>query len=123
MRWLKESGLEDLLPELLKTKVWVGISAGSIVLCPTIELASKIHAEFYKEKFGYEIKEGLGYVDFLFRPHLNSPNKPESQKEYLAEFAKTTPKIVYGLDDQMALKVIDGKVEVVGEGEYVVFNK
>jgi len=123
MRWIKESGLEELLPEFLKTKVWVGISAGSMVVTPTLELTSEKHLLFYKEKFGYDLKEGLGYVDFYFRPHLNSPGKPESQKEFLKKFAKKIPQVLYALDDQMALRVVDGKVEIIGEGEYLVFNQ
>jgi dipeptidase E len=123
MRWVNESGLKDLLPEFLKTKVYVGISAGSIIMSPTLELASEEHNVLYKEKFGQEINDGLGYVDFYIRPHFNDPKKPKSQKEFLVEFAKTLSGVLYALDDQMAIKVVDGKVEVIGEGEYVVFNK
>ena len=123
MRWIEESGLKELLPELLKTRVWVGSSAGSIVLCPTLALSNKEKAASYKERFGYEAKEALGLVDFYIRPHLNSFDSPHSHEKILAEAAKTTPGILYGIDNQMAIKVVDGKVEVVGEGKYVVFNK
>jgi len=123
MRWVSESGLKDLLPELLKTKVYVGISAGSIIMSPTLKLASEAHKIFYKEKFGYDKNEGLGYIDFYIRPHFNSPDKPESQEKFLTEFAKTIPEVLYALDDQMAVKVVDGKAEVIGEGDYLVFNK
>ncbi len=41
MRWINESGLKELLPELLKNKVWVGVSAGSIVTLSTIALSNK----------------------------------------------------------------------------------
>src|SRR3989344_1858055 len=40
MYWLNKSGLKDLLPELLKTRVWVGISAGTIVATPSLYLSS-----------------------------------------------------------------------------------
>ena len=123
MRWLNESGLKYLLPEFLKTKVYVGISAGSIIMSPTLMLASDDHKLLYKEKFGYEVNDGLGYVNFYIRPHFNDPKKPKSQKEFLEEFAKKFPHTIYAIDDGMAIKVIDGKVEVIGEGEYVVFNK
>jgi dipeptidase E len=123
MYWIETSGLKELLPEFLKTKVYVGISAGSIVASPTIILSSQDKVSWYKEKFGFDIKMGLGLVDFYMRPHLNSPNRPQFSKEYLEEFSKQKQKTVYGIDDKMALKVIDEKVEVIGEGEYVVFNK
>jgi len=124
MHWVEKSGLQELLPELLKTRVYVGVSAGSVITSPTLALSSQDKALWYKEKFGgQEIKEGLGFVDFYIRPHLNSPKFPNTRKEFLEEIAKQIPQTIYGLDDQMALKVVDGKVEAVGEGEYLIFNK
>ena len=123
MRWVEESGLKELLPEFLKTKVWVGISAGSIITAPTLALGDRVKTVSYKERFGYEAKEGLNIVNFYFRPHLNSSTSLHSTKELIAEIAKQIPETIYGIDDQMAIKVVDGKEEVIGEGEYVVFNK
>ncbi|OGI57351.1 hypothetical protein A3B85_00695 [Candidatus Nomurabacteria bacterium RIFCSPHIGHO2_02_FULL_37_13] len=123
MRWVEESGLKELLPEFLKTKVWVGISAGSIITAPTLALGDRVKTVSYKERFGYEAKEGLNLVNFYFRPHLNSSTSLHSTKELIAEIAKQIPETIYGIDDQMAIKVVDGKEEVIGEGEYVVFNK
>lgn len=123
MYWLEKSGLKKILPELLKTRVYAGISAGSMIMCPTLKLTSEAHRILYKEKFGYETNEGLGYVDFYLRPHLNAPGKIENQKEFLVEMAKKIPQTIYGIDDQMAIKVVDGKVELMGEGEYLIFNK
>jgi dipeptidase E len=123
MRWIEESGLKELLPELLKTRVWAGISAGSIVTAPTLELSNKDKMIFYEKNYGYKANKGLGLVDFHIRPHLNSPKFPNARKEVLEEVAKEIPQTIYAIDDQMALKVVDGVVEVVGEGEYLVFNK
>ena len=123
MYWLEKSGLKELLPELLKTRVYVGVSAGSIVTGPTLITSNQKKAVSYKEKFGYETNAGLGFVDFYIRPHLNSPTSPHSTTELTAEIAKQIPQTIYALDDQMALKVVDGKVEIIGEGEYIVFNK
>ena len=123
MRWMEESGLKELLPELLKQRGYAGFSAGSVVAAPTLALGSREKFLSYKERFGYEAKEGLGLVDFYFRPHWNSPISPHSHTEVLAEIAKQIPETIYALDDQMAIKVVDGKVEVIGEGEYLVFNQ
>ncbi|MFA6257371.1 MAG: Type 1 glutamine amidotransferase-like domain-containing protein [Candidatus Paceibacterota bacterium] len=123
MYWLEKSGLKDLLPELLKTKVYVGISAGSIVTGPTLATSNKEKNILYKERFGYATSTGLGLVDFSIRPHLNSETSPHSKEELLEQIAKEIPQTIYGLDDQMAIKVVDGEVEVIGEGKYVVFNK
>ena len=70
MYWLEKSGLKELLPELLKTRVYVGVSAGSIVTGPTLITSNQKKAVSYKEKFGYETNAGLGFVDFYIRPHL-----------------------------------------------------
>src|SRR3989344_7948785 len=125
MRCMEESGLKELLPELLKTKVYVGVSAGSIIMSPTNAMSNQEKAIWYKEKFGYESKKGLGFVNFYMRPHMNLPHYPNYRKDLLAEslkeIAKEIPETIYALDDQMAIKVVDGKAEVIGVGEYLVF--
>ena len=121
MEWINKSGLVKLLPEYLKTKVWVGISAGSMVTNP--DLAAKISQAVYDEDFDKmgEVP-GLNYVDFYTLPHLNSPYFPKLVEENIKKIAERIPKKVYALDDQSALKVVDGKVEVVSEGKYLEFN-
>ena len=123
MHWLKESGLAELLPELLKTRVYGGISAGIMVTNPTLALSSKDKRIYYEENFGSSDIAGLGFVDFYTRPHLNSPDFPQANAGYLKnEVAKNIDAAIYGLDDNSALKVIDGKVEVVSEGDWVKIN-
>ena len=122
IRWIEESGLKELLPELLKTRIYVSISAGTVITAPTLALSNQEKTLWYKEKFGYEGKTGLGLIDFYIRPHLNTEKHPHSSKEVLEKIAKEIPQTIYGIDDQMAIKVVDGKAEVIGEGEYVVFN-
>ena len=119
MRWIKESGLVDLLPELLKTKVWAGISAGSMVTNPTLALSSKDRKIYYEEHFGYSGEDALGLVPFYVRPHFNSPDFPQAKEDYLREVVKGLNAPLYALDDQSALKVIDGEVEVITEGSYL----
>jgi dipeptidase E len=122
IRWLNESGLKDLLPELLKTRVYAGISAGSIVTAKTLESSGAEKKEWYKEKFGYENNEGLGLVDFYVRPHYKKQSKEGWPKEALEELAKQVQKTLYVLDDNSALKVVGDKVEVITEGEYLKLN-
>ena len=66
--------------------------------------------------------DGLNYVDFYFLPHLNSPHFPNRMEEKIKEAAKTLPKKIYALDDDSALKVVDGKVEIITEGKYLELN-
>ena len=123
MRWIRESGLIDLLPEMLKTKVWVGSSAGAMVTNPALSLSTKDVKIYYEETFGSASEIGLGLVDFYIRPHLNSPDFPNATKEYLENIAKDISGVMYGLDDNSALKVIDGQVEIISEGEYLILNE
>src|SRR3989338_9277042 len=123
IHWFKKSGLADILPELLKTRVYVGISAGSIATGPSLALSSSTDAPFdYNDDIPYDGR-GLHVVNFHVRPHFNSPDFPKERLEYLREKAKEVSEAIYCLDDQSALKVIDDNVEIVSEGETLVFNK
>ncbi len=119
--WIEKSGFIKLLPNYLKTKVYVGISAGSIVMGKNMFLSNE-------EKFYYEHpnakKTGkfLNIVDFSIRPHLNNDYFPQVNKENLEEVAKEHPETIYALDDKSAVKVDGQKVEVVSEGKYLKFN-
>lgn len=121
MEWINKSGLKELLPELLKTKVWVGVSAGSMVTNP--DLAAKISQAIYDEDFDKmgEVP-GLNYVDFYTLPHLNSPYFPKLVEENIKNIAKRIPKKIYALDDNSAVKVNRGKIEIISQGKYLEFN-
>ena len=120
MSWINKSGLAKLLPEMLKTKVYAGSSAGSMVTTP--DLVLRLSKIIYGDDIEKENMDGLSYVDFYFLPHLNSPDFPNRMEEKIREAAKDLSKKIYSLDDQTALKVVDGKVEVISEGEYLEFN-
>lgn len=121
MEWMNKSGLIKLLPDLLKTKVYVGLSAGSMVASP--DLAVRLSKIIYEEDVENENMKGLGLVDFYFLPHLNNPHFAPRIEKNLKEAMKEVDKKMYVLDDQSALKVVDGNVEVVSEGKYLVLNK
>lgn len=120
IHWIKKSRLAELLPDLLQTRVYVGISAGSI--SATKGLTFSQSKRLYDEDPSDERdEEGLGFLDFHFRPHLNSPKFPKVREEFIRETAKEknikTP--VYALDDNCALKIDGDTIEVVGGGEYM----
>lgn len=122
MYWVKKSGLKDILIELLSDKVYVGISAGSIIT--SYGLSASDSRRLYSEEIEDHKKdiEGLAFVDFCIRPHLNSPHFPNIKKEILEENFKTLKEPMYVIDDQTAIKVVDKKVEIVGEGNFLEFN-
>lgn len=120
MGQIKKSGLAKMLPELLKARVYVGISAGSMVMAP--KLKEKEMQRLYEEPIvDDDTNEGLGFVDFLVVPHMNSPHFPRAA-ELIDEVAQDIEIPLYAIDDQTAVKVVDGKVEVVTEGKWKKYN-
>ena len=120
MRWINKTGLVSMLPELLKTKVYVGLSAGSMVTNP--DLALRLSQIIYGDDLEEEAMDGLNYVDFYFLPHLNSPFFPARMEEKIREVAGTLSRKIYALDDQSALKIVDGNIEVISEGKWLAVN-
>lgn len=118
---LEKSGLQQILPKLIKTKVYVGISAGSMITASNISLSSA-GILYYENTGGFKNKKGLGFVNFEIRPHLNSPWFPKVTLEYLEELAKHTSRTFYAIDDNTAIAVIDTKINVISEGKWKKFN-
>lgn len=118
--WIERRGLNSVLADLLKTRVYVGISAGSIATAKTIRSSSK-KADVPGQEH-HEGDPGLGFVDFHIRPHMNSPKFPQWTEAGVTELAEQIQEPLYGLDDQSALKVVDGKVEIVSEGKILELN-
>ena len=113
--WLRQSGLADLLPSLRET-VWVGLSAGSMVMTPRI-------GEFFVEwtpPTGDD--EMLGLVDFSIYPHLEHPMLPHNTMANAEKWATGLPNLAYAIDDETAIKVTDGVIEVVSEGHWKRFT-
>ena len=121
MRSINRSGLSKVLPELLKTRVYVGVSAGSMIMSK--DLVLKISQTVYGADLSEtENLEGLNLVDFYVLPHLNSKWFKDVRIDLIRESIKGMSDKIYVLDDQSALKVVDGQVEVVSLGEYFKFN-
>ena len=100
--WIQQSGLADLLPSLHET-VWVGVSAGSLVM-------------------GTDGDRALGIVDFAMFPHLDHAAMPDHSMANAERWAAGLPVPGYAIDDETALKVTDGTVEVVSEGHWKRFT-
>jgi dipeptidase E len=106
--WMRESGLADLLPSLPDT-VWVGVSAGSMVMTPRI-------GDAFVEWPSAPDDHTLGVVDFSIFPHLDV--FPENTLAEAERWAAGIGSAAYALDDQSAIAVVDGTVEVVSEGHW-----
>lgn len=119
MHWFEKSGLKDLLPGLIKTRVYVGISAGSCIAGPTIYNSVQ---NLFGEKYELEIKEGMGLVNLQIIPHLNSPYFTKIREENLKKASKDLTEPVYAIDDNSAVMINDKIIEVISEGKWRKFN-
>jgi dipeptidase E len=138
--WMRQSGLTDLLQSLRREAVYVGVSAGSMA-------ASKIFGECYtnprsssnsgnaltSEEITYATPggeapatfitaNGAGLADFAIIPHLDAKDHPDASMANAEKWAARLPVPVYAIDDQTAIKVTGGTVEVVSEGNWKLFN-
>ena len=107
---MRESGLLDLLSSLTDT-VWVGVSAGSMVLTPRVGSA-------FIERAGVTDDRTLGLVDFSIFPHLNYPGWEENTLAEAHKWAASLNGPAYAIDDATAISVVDGEAVVVSEGEW-----
>ena len=113
--WMRQSGLADLLPSLRET-VYVGLSAGSMVMAPRI-------GEYFvgwKPPTGGD--ETMGLVDFSIFPHLDHEDLPHNTMADAERWAAVMPVPGYAIDDQTAIKVVDDTVEVISEGHWKLFT-
>jgi dipeptidase E len=111
--WMQQSGLADLLPSL--EAVWVGISGGSMVMTP------RIGQEFVSWSLA-ESDAALGVVDFSIFPHVDHERLPENSMANAEKWAAGMPAPSYAIDDETAIKVANGTVEVVSEGHWQMFG-
>ena len=112
--WMRESGLADLLPSL--DTVWVGLSAGSMVMTP------RIGEDFVGWKPPTGSDRTLGLVDFSIFPHVDHEDLPENTMADAERWAAGIPGPAYAIDDQTAINVTDGTVEVISEGHWKLFT-
>jgi dipeptidase E len=121
MEQLKRTKLDKLLPKMLRSKIYVGISAGSMIAGKGLSLASD--AILYYENVG-QLKEygALNFVDLSIRPHYNSSFFPMVTDKVLIKMAKGMAEPIYALDDNSAIVVDGAKLTVVSQGKWKRFN-
>jgi dipeptidase E len=113
---MRQSGLADLFPSL-RELVYVGVSAGSMVLGPCIGE----EAVRWRPPTGGD--KTLGLVDFAMFPHLDDEKMPANSMANAQQWAARLSVPAYAIDDQTAIKVTDGTVEVVSEGHWKLFSR
>lgn len=113
--WMQQSGLADLLPSLLHKTVYVGLSAGSMIM-------TRFGTTYGNHILPAESDRSLALLDFALHPHLDHEWFPENSLANMKKLAATIPVPSYAIDDQTAIKVNDGIVEVVSEGHWKLFT-
>lgn len=119
--WLRRSGLAELLPQLTRT-VYVGVSAGSIAVTPY-----NCDEEFDLQLVpaGSDMASDaapLGLVDVTLYPHLGRADMPDAALPSIAAWAAGIPVPTYAIDDDTAITVVDGAVDVVSEGSWALLD-
>jgi dipeptidase E len=114
--WMRQSGLADLLPSLRPETVYVGTSGGAMVATPDFGGAT------YDESAPLTgCDRALGLVDFSVFPHLEREDMPDTSLANIERWAAGIPVPAYAIDDETAIKVTDGAVDVVSEGRWKLF--
>lgn len=112
--WMRQSGFADLLPSLRDEMVYVGLSAGSMAVTPSF-------GETYSDRptAGYK---ALALVDFALGVHMDHPAMPDNSLANVEAWAAGVPVPTYGIDDETAITVVDGMVQVISEGHWKLFS-
>lgn len=112
--WMRQSGLAELLPSL--NAVYVGMSGGSMVMAP------RIGEDFIGWAPPGGSDSALKMVDFSIFPHLENEMLPENTLANAERWAAGIQGPAYAMDDQTAIKVADGSIEVISEGRWKMFS-
>ena len=112
--WMLQSGLTEMLPSLLQKIVYVGLSAGSMIM-------TGFGTTYGNHTLPADSNKSLGIVDFAIHPHLDYESFPENSLANLEKLASTLTMPSYLIDDNTAVKVIDSNIEVVSEGKWKLF--
>jgi dipeptidase E len=136
--WMRRSGLAGLLPTLRPEAVYVGVSAGSIVAAGTfvetfVDPPREQDGPLKSEDVVFATPQGdldrilvtgqgVGLVDFAVIPHFEHPHHLDASLANAEKWAARIPAPTYAIDDQTAIKVVDGAAEVVSEGQWKLFH-
>lgn len=112
---VRKTGFDEWLVKNLDKKIYVGISAGSIIVTPSIAIASVDEGDV--NYIGISDLTGLSLVDFEVSPHTPENVSHEGNEQYL----KATQNTLYGMDNETAVQVVDGEIEVISEGEWIKY--
>ncbi len=121
-RIFEEQKMKEFLLPILTTKVYMGISAGSMVA--GISLPKGLSKVFFAEEDSEsDCWVGMELCDLTFIPHLNSSFFKQVRGKVLDFYKEEFTCKTYATDDETAIKIDGAKIEIVGKGDYWIFNK
>ena len=116
LHWTRKSGFDKLITGFLKRGgLYVGVSAGSYLACPTIEAATWKHQD--RNRIGVTDLTALNLVPFLITAHFE-----KKYRVIVDTMATRTNYPVVALNDQQAVIVQGKKVTVIGQGKKESWN-
>ncbi|MDH3324580.1 MAG: Type 1 glutamine amidotransferase-like domain-containing protein [Candidatus Peregrinibacteria bacterium] len=121
MHWILEKGLDKILPKLLKEKIYVGVSAGSIIMTPNL-FTKESKLLYAEEPAKWMPEKALGLVNFCIIPHYKESYFPNITDENLKKLSQKTKQPIYALDDESSIKIVDNKIEIISEGTWEKFD-
>ncbi len=101
-----------LTEELLSSKVYVGSSAGSMVM--GYRAATNLYQSIYGAANTYGVKRYLELVDFIINPHYESANFPRNNRATVMDMAARESKPICALRDNQAIVVNGEDISCVG---------
>ena len=113
------------MAEVVESKVYVGVSAGSRIFSRNL---SEKTGEAFGEHEDLRIlgetraRSPFGLFDWYLKPHLNSPDFPDRTPAWFEEAAAKLDFPVYALDDDSAVRVRRGEIDVVSNGTWRLLN-
>jgi dipeptidase E len=112
---IRKQGFDEYLKEALESKVYVGSSASSITMTPSIDVAAIPPGD--PNLTGLTDLTGLAYTNFEIEPHCD-----ENRFDKVRAYAEEHGKHIYAIDDQTAIQIIDEHVDIVSEGKWKEFK-
>ena len=119
--WMRQSGLADLLPELSARDGLRGGERREYGGDPQLRGYDDFRRSSEYLPAGSD--RALGLVDFSLFPHLDHPERPDNSMANAERWAAGMPMPTYAIDDQTAIKVVDGEVSVISEGHWKLFTQ
>lgn len=114
---IRKTGLDKAIKNFVKRGgVYLGLSAGSYVVCPTMEVTAWKHPEVDMAKV--KNLKALNLVPFLITAHFEEKWRPVVERP-----ARQTKYEVIALTDKQAILIKDNQRTIIGSGRENVFNK